>query len=191
MCGSATFAMEVSSTSMNVASVTVTAITQGLIVPDGILSLARILFRIALGSQSLLVLRTTALFVSLNSFLICNYRRIHVHSWPQHRFLLRGRIQHDLHRYPLHHLHVISRRVFRRQQAKHGSRRPGNRIHAPADCPSFRTPLPFCSLPALLVPQLLLFEFPRPPPVLQRPTPQQPFPRLHDLSRLHLFVQAG
>jgi hypothetical protein len=36
MCGSATLAMEVSSTSMNVASVTVTAITQGLIEPSGI-----------------------------------------------------------------------------------------------------------------------------------------------------------
>jgi hypothetical protein len=48
MCGSATFAMDVSSTSMNVASVTVTAITQGLIVPSGIRSFARILFLIAL-----------------------------------------------------------------------------------------------------------------------------------------------
>ena len=36
MCGNATFAMEVSSTSLNVASVTVTAITQGLIEPSGI-----------------------------------------------------------------------------------------------------------------------------------------------------------
>jgi hypothetical protein len=50
MCGSATFAIDVSSTSMNVASVTVTAITQGLIVPSGILSLARILFRMSLSS---------------------------------------------------------------------------------------------------------------------------------------------
>src|SRR6266480_4166659 len=47
MCGSATYAMEVSSTSMNVASVTVMAITQGLIVPSGMRSLARILSRIA------------------------------------------------------------------------------------------------------------------------------------------------
>ena len=38
MCGSATLAMEVSSTSMNVASVTVMAITQGLIEPSGIRS---------------------------------------------------------------------------------------------------------------------------------------------------------
>src|SRR5262249_34131414 len=36
MCGSATLAMEVSSTSMNVARVTVTAITQGVIEPSGI-----------------------------------------------------------------------------------------------------------------------------------------------------------
>src|ERR1051326_6839972 len=41
MCGNATLAMEVSRTSMNVASVTVTAITQGLIEPSGIRNLAR------------------------------------------------------------------------------------------------------------------------------------------------------
>src|SRR5580693_559899 len=40
MCGSATLAIDVSSTSMNVASVTTTAITQGLIDPSGILSFA-------------------------------------------------------------------------------------------------------------------------------------------------------
>ena len=38
MCGSATLAIEVSSTSMNVASVTVIAITHGLIDPSGIRS---------------------------------------------------------------------------------------------------------------------------------------------------------
>jgi hypothetical protein len=42
--------MDVSSTSMNVASVTVIAITQGLTVPSGIRSFARILFRIAFES---------------------------------------------------------------------------------------------------------------------------------------------
>jgi hypothetical protein len=41
MCGNATLAMEVSSTSINVASVTVTAITQGLIEPSGIRNFAR------------------------------------------------------------------------------------------------------------------------------------------------------
>src|SRR2546429_1680848 len=52
MCGSDTFAIEVSSTSMNVARVTVSAITQGLIVPSGILSLDRILSLISFCSSS-------------------------------------------------------------------------------------------------------------------------------------------
>jgi hypothetical protein len=47
MCGNATLAIDVSSTSMNVARVTVTAITQGLIVPSGIRSFDKILSRIA------------------------------------------------------------------------------------------------------------------------------------------------
>jgi hypothetical protein len=47
MWGNATFAIEVSSTSMNVASVTVTAITQGLIEPSGIRNLDKIFSRIA------------------------------------------------------------------------------------------------------------------------------------------------
>ncbi len=50
MCGSATLAIDVSNTSMNVAKVTVTAITHGLIVPSGILSLASNLFRMARSS---------------------------------------------------------------------------------------------------------------------------------------------
>ena len=51
--------MEVSSTSMNVASVTVTAITQGLMVPSGIRNLASILSRMAIESRSRLLLRIT------------------------------------------------------------------------------------------------------------------------------------
>src|SRR5271155_5727963 len=57
--GSATLAMEVSSTSINVASVTVTAITQGLIEPSGIRSFDRIRSRIVFESRALLFLRTT------------------------------------------------------------------------------------------------------------------------------------
>jgi hypothetical protein len=48
MCGSATLAIEVSRTSMNVARVTVTATTQGLIDPSGILNFDMILFNIVL-----------------------------------------------------------------------------------------------------------------------------------------------
>src|SRR6202022_390178 len=52
ICGSATLAMEVSSTSIKVASVTVIAITQGLMFPSGVRNLARILFNIAAFSSS-------------------------------------------------------------------------------------------------------------------------------------------
>src|SRR5216684_2981890 len=86
MCGSATFAIDVSSTSMNVASVTVTAITQGLIVPSGILSLAKILFRIASISAP-----AVSTYDRSNPYpyspLIRDNRRIHIHSRPQNRFL--------------------------------------------------------------------------------------------------------
>src|SRR5277367_1055815 len=56
MCGSATLAIDVSSTSMNVASVTVTAITQGLIDSSAALSLASIRCLI---SRSVLTLSTS------------------------------------------------------------------------------------------------------------------------------------
>src|ERR1700731_554651 len=51
MCGSATLAIDVSNTSINVASVTVTAITQGLIEPSGIRSFDRSLWRIAFAAS--------------------------------------------------------------------------------------------------------------------------------------------
>src|SRR5260370_11683758 len=158
MCGNATFAIDVSSTSMNVASVTVTAITHGLIVRSGSLSVARSLFLIALESRSQSVLRTTALFRILNSWLIRNHRRVYVHSRPQHRLLLRNRVQHDLHRYALHYLYVIAGRVFRRQQAQHGSRRARNRVHAPAKRLPVRVHLHFRFLTGLHISQLLLLE---------------------------------
>src|SRR3984893_998391 len=47
MCGSATLAIDVSRTSMSVASVTVIAITQGLIEPSGIRNFDKSLCRIA------------------------------------------------------------------------------------------------------------------------------------------------
>src|SRR5213594_317412 len=112
MCGSATFAMDVSSTSMNVASVTVMALTQGLTVPSGIRSLARILFRIALETPAPTVSTYDRCNPYLYSGLIRNHRRVHIHPRAQNRLLRRNRVQHDLHRNPLHHFHVIPRRVF-------------------------------------------------------------------------------
>src|SRR5580700_3059197 len=189
MCGSATLAIDVSSTSMNVASVTVTAITHGLIDPSGILSLASNLCLIArsisfayalLGVASLYrLLRMTAqltFFITLHRESLCrsircpnsrgvsssallrNDRRVHIHPRPQHRFVGRNWIQHDLHWYPLHHFHVVPRRVFRRQQTEHSARRPRNRIHMPAERHSIRIDFHFRLLPRLHVFQLCLFK---------------------------------
>src|SRR5215467_8705101 len=98
ICGSATFAIEVSSTSMNVARVTVTAITQGLIVPSGFLSLARILFPMAFEFRLFCFLPATAptydrlapLLYSRR--LVRDDRCVHIHSRPQHSFLRWNRI---------------------------------------------------------------------------------------------------
>src|SRR5215472_1506898 len=93
MCGNATLAMEVSSTSMNVASVTVTAITQGLIVPSGMRNLEMTL-SIMVDARKVPLLR--------------NYRGIHIHARTQNRHLGRNRIQNNLYREALHHLHEIA-----------------------------------------------------------------------------------
>src|SRR5712692_4082905 len=97
MCGSATLAIEVSSTSINVASVTVSAITQGLIVPSGILSLARILLRIALGSPSSSLSTYDRSAPYRYSRSIRNHCRVDIHPRPQYGLLLWDRIENDLH----------------------------------------------------------------------------------------------
>src|SRR6266581_6150051 len=177
MCGSATFAMDVSSTSMNVASVTVTAITQGLIVPSGILSFARILFRIALESRPV-VSTYCPPAPYLYSGLIRDHRGVHVHSRPQNRLLRRNRVQHDLHGNPLHHFHVIPGRVFRRQQAQHRARRSRDRVHVPAERLPVRIHFHFRFLSRPHVLQLRFFEIRRHPHVVLRPAPRAPAPLL-------------
>ena len=130
MCGSETFAIEVSSTSMNVAKVTVIAITQGLTVPSGLLSLAKILCLIArvLDPASCTYISYVRLPCSLSLFprLVREHRRVHVHPWPQHRLFWRDGIQHNLHRNTLHYFDVIPSSIFRGQQAQHRTRRAGD-----------------------------------------------------------------
>src|SRR5215470_1857499 len=106
MCGSDTFAIEVSSTSMNVARVTVSAITQGLIVPSGILSLDRILCLIAFASSLWLFLAPYTFYYDrlaplLYSRLVRDHGRVHVHSRAQHGLLRWNRIENNLHGNPL------------------------------------------------------------------------------------------
>jgi hypothetical protein len=112
MWGSATLAIDVSRTSMKVASVTVTAITQGLIEPSGIRSFDRSLWRIAFRCFLLLA---TPQEISLPCLLFRDHRHIRVHPRPQYRLLLRNRIDDDLYRYALDYFHVIARGILGRQ----------------------------------------------------------------------------
>ena len=104
---------------MNVASVTVIAITQGLMFPSGVRNLAKILFRIA----AILVLAPTRYYAPAFHFIppalplivsLRDDRRVHIHPWPQNRFLRRNRIEHDFHGNALHYLDVIAGGIFRR-----------------------------------------------------------------------------
>jgi hypothetical protein len=84
MCGSATFAIEVSSTSMNVANVTVMAITHGLIFPSGVLSLANILLRMYLDVPPVISFAVSSrYYLTFDPFVLFrDHRRIHVHARP-------------------------------------------------------------------------------------------------------------
>src|ERR1700745_2698974 len=126
MCGSATLAMEVSSTSMNVASVTVTAITQGLIEPSGIRNFDRNLsFPLRLE-----IISSLADFLCVKSRSSVRERcRHHVHSRSQNRLLWGNWIENDFYRHALDNLYVISRGVFRRQQTQHRAGRSSDRIN--------------------------------------------------------------
>src|SRR5271168_4368405 len=114
MCGRATLAMEVSSTSMNVASVTVTAITQGLIEPSGMRS-----FEMSLFFMRQLYYAPDTRIASTGPKLFRYHRGIHIHARPQHGFFWRNGIEDDFHGNALHDFHVISRGVFRGQETQH------------------------------------------------------------------------
>src|SRR5271167_3207102 len=174
MWGSATLAMEVSSTSMNVASVTVTAITQGLIEPSGILSFALILSSIAFGVALLLVR---------------NYRRVYVHPRTKHRDVWRNRIENDFYRDALHHFHVIARGVFRRQKAQDRSGGTGNGIEVARKRFAVGVHFDVRLLTGLHVLELRFFEIRGHPDIVQGNNHQESLARLHDLARLDRLVR--
>src|SRR5579863_3203559 len=120
MCGKATLAMEVSRTSINVASVTVTAITQGLIEPSGMRSLWM--------NFSIMVVYV------FRAPLFGDYRGIHIHTRPQNRHLTGNGIEHNFYREALHYFHEIAGGIFGRQQTDHAAAGPGNGIHVAGEC---------------------------------------------------------
>src|SRR5579872_307016 len=97
ICGRATLATLVSSTSMNVASITVPAITHGL--TSGFSTPSDV----SCGIESL-----TASSLGQD-------RGLDIHSGAKHRISAGNGIEDDLHWNPLDHFHVVSARVLGRQ----------------------------------------------------------------------------
>src|ERR1700729_676628 len=100
MCGSATLATLVSSTSMKVASITVPAITQGFIsgragLPAGVRSSTTSVCR------ALVISRSQRELLGENG-------RVDIHSWTQHLIAAGNGIEHDLHRNSLDHFDVVA-----------------------------------------------------------------------------------
>src|ERR1700691_266569 len=94
MCGKATLAMLVSSTSMNAAMATTIATSHGL--NFGV--------QISVGAAT--------------AHLLDIHFRIHRQAGPQAMIVVLAGIQIDANRHPLHHFHIVSSGVFRRQQAE-------------------------------------------------------------------------
>src|SRR5689334_22297899 len=90
MCGKETFATLVSSTSMKVASITVIAITQGLM----------------------------SLRVATDRSLLRQYGGVDVHAGAEHGVAAGNRIEHDLYRDALHHFDEIACGILGWQQAE-------------------------------------------------------------------------
>src|SRR6185312_5986992 len=124
MCGSATLAMLVSSTSMKVAMVTVSATAHGLCL--GLHSLC------AMGAANSRIcgLSVTA-GISLSSERLAHlYFRFRRHAWTEKMILVLVRIENDAHRNALHNLHVVSRCILWGKEAE-------ARSADAADCQNF------------------------------------------------------
>src|ERR1700675_4829205 len=195
MCGSATLAMLVSSTSMNVASVTVRAMIHGLTAgrhsaapfmviaaaPIPIPTSARTQVRVVTGLRPVLAatqplvnlrreLQATTLQANTNrqarsSHLFKPHLRHHRHPRTQLMPLVLARLEHDLHRYALHNFDVVAGSVFGWQQAEARSTSAGDRIDMPFVGLASRIDRDLSRQPRLHLLELRLFEVSRNPQV--------------------------
>src|SRR5580658_3563811 len=149
MYGRATLAMLVSSTSMKAARATTTAISQGL----------------NFGVQ----ISVGAAMVSLLDV----HFRIYRQTRPQTMIAVFARIQIDANGHPLHHFHVISGCVLRRQQAEARSAGPADLLDGPLVFLAVGVHCEPHSLPRLHAAELSLFEICDDPHVIQRHHSQQ------------------
>src|SRR5271156_1423630 len=171
--------------SKNVASVTVTAITQGLIEPSGMRS-----FEMSLFFMRQLYYAPNTKIASTWPELFRYHRGIYIHARPQHGFFLWNGIEDDFHGNALHHLHVVSRGVFRREQAQHRASGSGDGIDMAAKHAAVGIDTDLRLLPRLQVAQLRFLKVRGDPHILQRHHHQQALTKLYNLAGFHLFVRS-
>src|SRR6202795_5156507 len=206
MCGSATLAMLVSSTSMNVASVTVSAMIHGLTAgrhsaaPFMVIDAAPILnlnpcfdLRAATCDLRANTNRFASKLAARSSQLFKPHLRHHRHPRTQFMPLVLARLEHDLHRYALHDLDVVAGGVFGRQQAEARSTGAGDRIDMPFVGLASRLDRDLRRQPRLHLLKLRLFEVSRNPQVrvIERDYLHHFLPGLHVLTNLDGAVADG
>ena len=156
--------MLVSSTSMNAAKATTTAISQGL----------------NFGRQ------TSASIGMDLAELIGHNIRYDVHTWPQLMVpVVLLRLEDDLYWNPLHDLDVVPCGIFRRKQAEQRPGGSGNAVHMTLESSAAGIHVNLCLLPHSHVLKLGLFEVGGDPHFLERDDCEQLLTRLY----LAMFVR--
>src|SRR6476619_878025 len=123
MCGRATLAIDVSSTSMNVASITAIATTHGLTAARGAAdayssgSFAGTAL-IFVGGLCPPVMWNGAEKWMAEPALLEGHLRLDRHAGAERIFVAGGAIEHDLDRHPVHDLHVVARCVLGGKEAE-------------------------------------------------------------------------
>src|SRR5579862_1080414 len=141
MCGRATLATLVSSTSMNVASMTVPAITHGF-----------------MSERSRTPSVKTCDVMRVPSALLGVDGGVDVHAWAQGFVAARNRIEHDLDWDSLHYFHVVPGGVLRRQQAHARTGSAGDGIHVTREFLVAQIGFHLGALAGVHLGQLRLFE---------------------------------
>src|SRR6185295_1165096 len=159
MCGSDTFTTVVSKTSIKVPNITATAIIQGL----------------TWGMDELCCSITLPLLHS-------DFDQ-HRHAGPELALDLLAFIENNFHRNALHHFHVITGGVFRRQQAESCARSVSNAVHMPLEnAASVCVHRDTRGLAGMHLCELSLLKIRDYPNIFLRNERHQRLPRLQDLT---------
>src|SRR5208282_1725828 len=191
--GRATFAMLVSSTSMNAARATTTAISQGLYLgrqtSSSSVSAAVVILRNSYsGTHTAKIHAVKFIHEARPQDSLQVHVRHHVHARAKPPIFILPRIENDLYRNPLHNFHVVSGGIFRRKQAEE---RPGcsrDAVHMAFQSPPRGIDMNLRSLSNLHVLQLRLFKIGGHPHFIQRHHRQQLLPVLNVHPDNHRLV---